>query len=35
MIQRGYEIAVKMSWEVVVENYFLPGLQRALDRHKT
>ena len=35
MIQRGYEIAVKMSWEVVVENYFLPGLQRTLDRHKT
>ena len=35
MIQRGYEIAVNMSWEVVVENYFLPGLQRALDRHST
>ena len=30
MIQRGYEIAVKMSWEVVVENYFLPGLRHAL-----
>lgn len=35
MIRRGYEIAVKMSWEVVVENYFLPGLRHALDRHKT
>ena len=35
MIRRGHEIAVKMSWEVVVENYFLPGLQRALDRHRT
>ena len=35
MIRRGYEIADKMSWEVVVENYFLPGLRRALDRHKT
>ncbi len=30
MIQRGYEIAAKMSWEVVVEDYFLPGLRRAL-----
>ena len=30
MIERGYEIAKKMSWEVVVEDYFLPGLHRAL-----
>ena len=35
MIHRGYEISVKMSWKVVVENYFLPGLQRSLGRHKT
>jgi hypothetical protein len=31
MIARGYEIAQKMSWEVVVEDYFLPGLDRALN----
>ena len=30
MIQSGYEIASQMSWEVVVKDYFLPGLQRAL-----
>ena len=30
MIQSGYEIASHMSWEVVVKDYFLPGLQRAL-----
>ena len=35
MIRRGHEIAERMSWEVVVENYFLPGLRHALDRHKT
>lgn len=32
MIRQGYKIAVEMSWEVVVEDYFLPGLQRALNR---
>ena len=32
MIQRGYEIASKMSWEVVVSDYFLPGLRRALKK---
>ncbi|MCZ6680881.1 MAG: hypothetical protein O7E52_26940 [Candidatus Poribacteria bacterium] len=31
IIARGYEIASKMSWEVVVSDYFLPGLQRALE----
>ncbi len=30
MIRTGYDIASRMSWEVVVENYFLPGLKRAL-----
>ncbi len=30
MIQDGYAIASRMSWEVVVKDYFLPGLQRAL-----
>ena len=34
MIQRGYEIASKMSWEVVVSDYFLPGLRRALKKVK-
>ena len=30
MIREGYDIAARMSWEVVVENYFLPGLKQAL-----
>jgi len=30
LIQEGYEIASRMSWEVVVKNYFLPGLEQAL-----
>lgn len=29
MIQEGHAIASRMSWEVVVKDYFLPGLQRA------
>ena len=31
-LRRGYELANKMSWDAVVENYFLPGLERALKR---
>lgn len=31
IIQRGYKIASRMSWEVVVSDYFLPGLRRALE----
>ena len=30
MIREGHDIASRMSWEVVVENYFLPGLKQAL-----
>ena len=30
MLREGYDIASRMSWEVVVENYFLPGLKQAL-----
>lgn len=30
MIREGYEIASRMSWEVVVKDYFLPGLKQAL-----
>lgn len=30
MIKEGYEIASRMSWEVVVKDYFLPGLKEAL-----
>jgi hypothetical protein len=29
MLERGYAIARQMSWEVVVKDYFLPGLERA------
>jgi len=31
-IQAGYELAGKMSWEHVVEEYFLPSLTRAISR---
>ena len=30
MIKEGYDIAACMSWEVVVKDYFLPGLKQAL-----
>ena len=30
MIKDGYEIAARMSWEVVVKDYFLPGLKQTL-----
>jgi len=30
IIKEGYEIASQMSWEVVVKDYFLPGLKQAL-----
>ncbi len=30
MLREGYDIASRMSWEVVVKDYFLPGLERAL-----
>ena len=30
MLREGYNIASRMSWEVVVKDYFLPGLDRAL-----
>ena len=30
MLREGYEIASRMSWEVVVKDYFLPGLEKAL-----
>jgi len=32
MMQAGYSLAEKMSWDVVVENYVLPSLQKA--QHK-
>ncbi|RKY00470.1 hypothetical protein DRP77_11445 [Candidatus Poribacteria bacterium] len=30
MIERGYEIGSRMSWDVVVRDYLVPGLGRAL-----
>lgn len=30
MIKDGYDIASRMSWDVVVKDYFLPGLKQAL-----
>ena len=32
MIEAGYRMASKMSWEVVAEDYFLPGLKRSLQK---
>jgi len=29
LLETGYELSQRMSWEVVVEDYFLPGLHRA------
>lgn len=31
-IQTGYELAHRMSWENVMENYFLPGLGKSTER---
>ena len=30
MLREGYDIASHMSWEIVVKDYFLPGLKKAL-----
>ncbi len=32
MIHTGYELAKNMSWDVVVKNYLLPSLQKALHK---
>jgi len=32
MVQTGYELAKNMSWDVVVENRFLPGLHNVLNK---
>jgi len=32
MIQTGYSLAKNMSWEMVVKNYLLPSLQKALHK---
>jgi hypothetical protein len=32
MIQTGYELAKNMSWDVVVKNYLLSSLQKALHK---
>ena len=35
MLKRGYQIAQKMSWDVVARDYFLPGLDEVVERrHK-
>jgi hypothetical protein len=28
-IQRGYDLAAQMSWDVVARDYVIPGIQRA------
>jgi len=28
-IERGYELASRMSWEAVARDYVIPGIQRA------
>lgn len=32
LLQQGFDLAQKMSWDVVCQDYFLPGIQRAIDR---
>ncbi len=32
LLQNGYELAQKMSWEVVARDYVLPGIDRAIQR---
>jgi hypothetical protein len=34
LLERGYALSQKMSWQVVAQDYLLPGLQRASARHK-
>jgi len=34
MIKTGYDLAGKMSWDVVVESYILPGLE-SIQKHRT
>ena len=34
MIKTGYDLAGKMSWDIVVENYILPGLE-SIQKHRT
>jgi hypothetical protein len=33
-IERGYELAKQMSWDVVARDYVLPGIQRASRAHR-
>ena len=35
MIQAGYSLAQNMSWDVVVKKYFLPSLQKTLQKQST
>ena len=33
LIEEGYTTSQKMSWQVVAQEYLLPGLERASTRH--
>jgi hypothetical protein len=33
MIQTGWSLAEKMSWDMVVKNYMLPSLEKASDKN--
>jgi hypothetical protein len=33
LIEDGYALSLKMSWKVVVDDYLLPGLERACGEH--
>jgi hypothetical protein len=33
-IDRGYELASRMSWDVVARDYVLPGIERAIKAHR-
>ena len=32
--RQGYDLARRMSWDVVVRDYFLPALERAMHKHR-
>jgi hypothetical protein len=34
VIQKGFELAKNMSWDVVVKNYMLPSLEKALSKQR-
>jgi hypothetical protein len=34
LIKSGYAVASHMGWDVVARDYFLPGIDRACNKHR-